>query len=83
VVISQIGGGGSQQSSEGIDQFASLIQVCLVAVFAKAALHGCCAHQVHGGRGDDLNGWHLGNVANLICYVAKLLRIKIWQRVYS
>jgi hypothetical protein len=54
-----------------------------VTVFAQSALNCGGTHQVHGGGGNDLDGWHLGNVANLVGYVSKLLRIKVWQRVYS
>jgi hypothetical protein len=54
-----------------------------VAVFTKAALNRGCAHEVNGSRRDHLDGGHLRDVAHLIGYVAKLLRIKIWQGVYS
>ena len=60
---------GDDQAGQCGDQLAGLVEVFQffgVVACGKAALDGGGAHQVDGGGGDDFNGCHFGDVANLV-----------------
>jgi hypothetical protein len=66
-------GSRGDQTGQGRDQLAGLVQVLqlLGIVFcSKAKLDRGGTHQVDGCSGDDLDGRHLGDVADLLRDVA-------------
>jgi hypothetical protein len=69
VVVANVSRGRSHQSSQGCNQFSSLIKIALGPVFTKPTLNSGGAHQVHCGGGDYLHSWNFGNVTYLVGYV--------------